>query len=273
MSQPPSKLIIVVLYNCAVSSSATLSAVLSSKLIRTQDKVMLWDNSAKQITSADRSELDGLAAKFEYVHTPENTALSVVYNNCVKANMNYDFALIFDQDSAFDDTFFEAFENAYHDNPSIALFLPLITMGQQVVSPGHYHQFKGKYWKKAVYGIVESKNNIAIASGLIIKIAALQRIGYFEEKLNLYGIDTNFMIRYSRVFDQFFVLNAHFAHDLSAFNDEIVTTKLRRFNNHKSAALFNASLFPLSTQVIARVYYFYKSLTYAVKYKSFKFFA
>jgi GT2 family glycosyltransferase len=274
MKNPPSKLIVLVLYKCTLSASQSFMSLLRcSPFLGAQDKIIVWDNSPEALGAAERPKLNSLGAcQAIYTHTPENVALSKIYNKAVQINPNYDFAVFLDQDSNFDSDFFSNFHNAQQQHPDIQLFVPLIKNKDVIASPGNFYKFKGKYWKTAKYGVVESKNTVAITSGMILRLSALASVGYFEERLALYGIDTNFMIRYSRLYPSLFVLDVYFDHDLSDFNEETVEVKIKRYQSHRSSSLVNAELFSAGTRRLASLYFMYKSAALCFKFRTLRFF-
>jgi GT2 family glycosyltransferase len=273
MRNEPKMLIIVVLYKSRVLDSDTFKSLIASKdALSDTDKICIWDNSPIPQSVEDLTNISNLNfCEIEYTSTPENLSLSKIYNTIIKANPQMDYVVLLDQDSVFGSAYINAFKDAQSKHAEIKMFAPLITSNGLVVSPGHFVYFNGKYWKSPKYGLVKSKNTIAIASGLIISIDAVRKVGYFEERLTLYGIDTNFMIRFSRCYEEFYVLSTTFNHDLSEFNIEDKQVKLNRFLSHKESCLINARLFSVDVRVTTRLFFVYKSLSLAIKYKEFKF--
>ena len=273
MEKFSAKIIIVVLYKTTLADSPTIQSLLNCQSeLRKNDKICLWDNSPSGVAI---DELDHLGEKFEakieYTNTPENLSLSKIYNNIIQANLGFEYVILFDQDSKFNSDFFSYFNSVQQRNKHINLFLPLIKTDKLIASPGDFRYFKGKYWSTPKYGVIDSKNVLAIASGLIIKTSTFQSVGYFDERLQLYGIDTNFMIRYSRNFDKLFVMDVYFNHDLSDFNIESTSTKLRRFHSHRASSILNSQLFSYDVKILTKLFFVYKSIQYTVKYKDLKF--
>jgi GT2 family glycosyltransferase len=273
MGNEPKMLIIVVLYKSRVVDSDTFKSLIACKdSLSLADKVCVWDNSPVPQTEEDLIYIRNLKfCEVEYTSTPENLSLSKIYNTIIKANSSMDYVVLLDQDSIFGSEYINAFKDAQSKHSGIMMFAPLITSNGLVVSPGHFIYFNGKYWENPKYGIVRSKNTIAIASGLIINIEAVRKVGYFEERLTLYGIDTNFMIRFARHYEELFVLHTTFNHDLSEFNLEDKLVKLNRFLSHKESCLINSELFSLDVRITTRLFFVYKSLTLAIRYKEIKF--
>ena len=211
-------LILIVLYEFKVKDSLSYISLLKSSEYLSESKLILWDNSPS-IQSIDTNNISFLQY-VEYIHTPENMSLSKIYNRVIQANEEYDYMIILDQDSSFSSDYLEKLNSAIIKHPSINLFLPLIRAEHNIVSPGDYKIFKGSYWKKEKYGIINAKNILAINSGMAINFNYLKNIykGY-DERLRFYGTDTSFMLEYSEDNDFLFVIDYVFKHD-SALLDE-----------------------------------------------------
>ncbi len=171
-------------------------------------------------------------------------SLAAIYNSALAANSGYDMLHLFDQDSSFGPAYFKTIAAAANAHPEVNLFLPLIRCSGLLISPGHFFLFKGKYWAAPKTGLVTAKNNVAIASGMAICTGYLKTFGGFEERLKLYGIDTNFMLRYARDNQFFYVIDAGFEHDVAEHKAESREVKKRRFADFKQSSLINAKLFP-----------------------------
>ena len=258
----PARLLIVVLYRLSVRESPTLQSLARcTGELDAGDIVVVWDNSPESQDRKDLAELGAaLPAALHYRHTPENLSLALIYNRAIAAHPEASFVFLLDQDSGFGEEYFREIDTAAAAHPDINLFMPLIRHGRQVVTPGHFHYFKGKYWRTAQYGRVNARGNTAITSGMCIRMPYLQRLGGFDERLRLYGIDTNFMIRYSRDNAFFFVISAPFSHHLSDFAQEDRVIKKARFDDFRRASMINAKLFPLPVQVLTRLFLWYKTL-------------
>lgn len=256
-----SKLLIVVLYKTDISSASSLQAIKFALSATSADKIFIWDNSTRPQTDAEIEEYASqLSAAVEYRHTPDNISLARIYNTIISENRGLELVFIFDQDSSFDATYFEEIEEAASANKHINLFLPLITVGDKYVSPGHFQYFKGKYWVEPHYGMISAKNTVAVMSGMCIRMVYLKTFGGFNEALKLYGIDTNFMIRYGRDNQYLYVIHATFKHHLSDFTAEPHEVKRRRFADFKKSSQINATLFPWPIRVMTHAFLFYRTL-------------
>jgi hypothetical protein len=268
------KLFVVVLYKRTLLDCPTyISLRQTLDVLTTSDKVVFWDNSPEP---ADNDALKVARhtlqpVSLEYIHTPKNLALSRIYNHCIANNQQYDLLILLDQDSSFTASYLVEITDSVCLHQSVNLFVPLIVQDNLIVSPGSFNGFKGKYWRHKRYGLVEARGNIVITSGMAVRLSYFKQFGKFEERLNLYGIDTNFSVRYGRQNDFFYVLRTPFHHDLSDFNEESVASKERRFKNFSRASLINAELFPFYIQFLARLFITYKGFMNALKYRKLSF--
>lgn len=254
-----SLLILIVLYKQSLDESLTVQSLLKIKNIANNSKLVIWDNSPEPQTEDAIIKINKiLNYEVLYINTPENVPLSKVYNTVINKNPYYDFLLLFDQDSFFTEEYFQKLNKYSEENKDINLFLPLIKHNSFIISPGAFKYFKGKFWKKEKLGRLEAENILAIASGMAIRMSYLSKFGNFDERLNLYGIDTNFMIRYWKQNKWLYVFNPVFKHDLSDFNKESKYIKNLRFKDKIMAEQFNLGLFPKYIQMIGSLYIKYK---------------
>ena len=224
-------LILIVVYECKVKESLSYISLLKSSEYLSNSKLILWDNSPS-IQSIDTDNISSLQ-QAEYIHTPENMSLSKIYNRVIQENEEYDYMIILDQDSSFSSDYLEKLNSAIIKHPSINLFLPLIKSEQTIVSPGDYKIFKGSYWGKEKYGIIDTKNILAINSGMVINFNYLKNIykGY-DERLRFYGTDTFFILEYAENNDFLFVIDYVFKHKSALLDrDENVDKQIIRLND------------------------------------------
>ena len=264
-------LILIVVYECKVKESLSYISLLKSSEYLSNSKLILWDNSPS-IQSIDTDNISFLQ-QAEFIHTTENMSLSKIYNRVIQENEEYDYMIILDQDSSFSSDYLEKLNSAIIKHPSINLFLPLIKSQQTIVSPGDYKIFKGSYWKKERYGIIDAKNILAINSGMVINFNYLKNTykGY-DERLRFYGTDTFFMFEYSKKNNFLFVIDYVFQHESALldrnerFNKKIIRLNdlffsWRIVNEHKKLNL-----------ILINVYILIKTFKLVIKYKNPKYF-
>lgn len=231
-------LLVVVLYKESISSSQTLSSLSHNCSEYINDLfLVIWDNSPCKVNEEELKLLEKIYIRFAYHHTPENLALSKIYNSVIQLYGKKNEALfLFDQDSYITADYFILMKESMQKNVDIDLFVPYIQVDDQIVSPGKMGFYTGEYLKEKIVGRICSKNMIAITSGMVIRISLFytQNIK-FDENLSLYGIDTKFCIDYSERNDYLYVLDYQLEHSLSMFEPESNSVKMRRLKeNHKS---------------------------------------
>lgn len=229
--------LLVVLYKETLASSTTIHSFLKSRKYHKKIKLIIWDNSPNKIE--DFSLLNDYNLSFKYIWTPENLPLSVIYNQVIENIINADFLFLFDQDSSFNDVYFDEFFCSLNDNLDLKLFLPLIKNQNRIVSPGLFWIYKGVYIRENIGGRISSKNILAVSSGMIIRINIFRESPLkFDENLSLYGIDSKFLLDYSEFYKELFVLNYELKHNLSQFIVESKDVKLQRMKKYMGSWLY-----------------------------------
>lgn len=258
-----SRLIVIILYRISPDASASVSSLVRAQdALTTDDIVLVWDNSPDpaDAPAAIQQIDDSSPATWIYRSTPENLSLAAVYNRAFLQFPAKDLLVIFDQDSSFSSDYFRKADEAFADNPDIDLVVPLVRIHDLIVSPGHYRYIKGSLWQKPKLGRVSSRNTVAIGSGMAIRSSFLRDFGGFDERLRIYGIDSNFMLRYAQKNPAFYVLDTEFGHDLAEFHIHDPATRWNRFEAFRHASLINAQLFPWPVPMLTRLFVGYKWL-------------
>jgi hypothetical protein len=270
ISFKPKLIVLVVLYKKTISASPTISHLLLQNKDLFDLELVVWDNSPAPCPEAEIAKLSATFDKFQYISTPENVWLSKLYNQVLRSS-TYDYALLLDQDSEMPDYYFDKLSAAISDFPHISLFLPIVMNNEKLVSPGSFIYFKGKHWKKIKTGLISSKNVLAITSGMVISIKVfLVHQMKFDERLNLYGIDTSFMLSFSKFEQQLYVLRVKFDHDTVLWSNPSADVMLSRFRNLKGTWPKILSNRPFAL-VLAYFYSKAVSLKLALKYQDVRF--
>lgn len=224
---------LVVLYKQRVTDSNTIvSYVRNCESIHKNTLLYIWDNSPATYEN-NLDFLKNTNIKFKYKHTPENVALSYIYNQVKQESSDKDLLFLFDQDSIIDNEYFDKVTSAAENNNDIALFMPYVKHNEMVVSPGRFFLYKGKYLKELKLGRLCSKNIIGITSGMAI---VPDKIKFkFDENLKLYGIDSKFCLDYSDNFKYIYIVEYNLKHSLSKFEKEDKAVKLFRLKSEMNA--------------------------------------
>jgi len=256
-------LILVVIYETKVRNSETINSLLKNMGYLKNTKLVIWDNSP----TIDNNASVFLANynNFEYTHHPENTGLSKVYNTVWNNNKEHDYFIIFDQDSEFEDDYFQKINHSIQEYPNQMLYLPIVKFKNLIVSPAKCKIVRGKYFEFLEPGIMTSKNRIAIASGLVISKIFLDKYNYsFNELLTFYGIDTQFLIDYQKYEDEFCVSDAQIKHNLSFYTENNFYARYKRYLNHKESLLIIYKSKPIKL-FITTLYFYIKDFQMFLK--------
>lgn len=263
-------LALIVVYGQIPVETTSFKTLAATRKTSAKVRLLIWDNSAEPHHTDD-----SFALYFEqttYISTPENIGLSTIYNKVIEEHLHHkEFLLLLDQDSAIPNDFFEQFSRHSNQHPEIDLFLPTIRANERLVSPLPYFYGWGKYWKTSRTGIQYSKFRSAINSGMMISGRYLKGdFSGYDERLRLYGTDTQFMVSYARSRKEFFIMDTIIDHDLSFFG-ATSKNKASKFLEMKSAYTWIYEKHPYYQRALNIIVMSTVSIVYALKHKSLSF--
>ncbi|MDE8652275.1 hypothetical protein [Novosphingobium album (ex Liu et al. 2023)] len=224
--------VVVVLYKTPAQESTTLRALAMQSERAPNISMTIWDNSPQSVyESATFEGLKGCFQAVEYVHAPENTPLSILYNRVIKANPA-DIYLLLDQDSDLPATYLETLHETSRSRPDILLFAPKVVANGQIVSPGQFGRIRGKLLSGIEPGLRSAEKATVVTSGLALRRALFFQFDlWFNEKLWLYLIDTDFFLRFRSKIVSYWVLSEEINHG-SALREELtLDQQIFRFRN------------------------------------------
>lgn len=230
-------LILVTLYEKSIFESKTLCSLFSGKkyFIESRYYLVVRDNGA-----VDQSEdflllLSKLGIEGRYFWDGENKPLSIVYNSVIDARYNrFQLFVNLDDDTVLNDDYFNSLLNLT-GMPGFSIAIPKVIVGKCMVSPGYYIGFKGFGKKRIRNGFVSSRFFMAITSGMVIEKKFLARTGLrFNERLNLYGIDTDFFLQARRRVKKIYIMSSEIKHS-SALKQLSGSDLSKRMSNRYSA--------------------------------------
>lgn len=241
---------VIVLYKETFTSATTIKSI-KENCLHIIDKVhfIIWDNSPTEMPLQEFEYIQNL--DYEYIHTPQNIALSKIYNKVIERYKEKRLLFLFDQDSTITEEYFEKCIAASAKNANIGLFVPYIMHNDLIVSPGSFFIYKGKYWKELKTGIIKSHNTLAITSGMCIRLSCLNGKLKFDENLVLYGIDSMFCINYWEEYPNLYVIDYRLNHNLSLFNSENYEIKKRRFISGIKSQCYIAKQISFTSYILA----------------------
>lgn len=274
-------IILVVLYNEIITkthSFISLVKAFENSAHRAEGyEVLFWDNSDASINeehvTAAISILTSLGLAAKYINTPENLALSKLYNQVIELYHNdKDYLFVLDQDSEFDNGYFSAFESIINQNAPDVL-LPVVKFKEQIVSPTKILYLKGFYYDSAPTGFINSSTISAINSGMIIALSYIRKYGYrYNERLRNYCTDDDIMQFVRKTKGSVYVMDYSFEHDLSLCTLNANSDSLRvRYNEmvRSKKILHSRNIFE---SAFVNAYFFAHRAYMALKYKDIKYF-
>lgn len=269
--------ILVVLYKVPLLRSETIRSLMGAAESLRGCTLLVWDNSPMPHASeADLADLRHSIADVQYVSTPENCPLSVIYNRTIRTKLPSDpgtFLVLFDHDSEFPGSLFERAREAIRANPDIALFLPVVTYRDRIVSPADFYFFTGMLWGARRLGRISSRFKTAINSGMVVSAPFLKTdFPGYDERFAFYGTDNWFMLEYARLRPVFCVFDAEISHRLDFHEAQDVESKLRRFREMNRATVLLARG-NLLLEAISRAYVRVRSLSLAIVHRDRRFLA
>jgi len=264
--------IVICLYNKDINESATLQSLLNFKDFKDYSTIFIWDNSKEVINQQSFIFLNNHFKNLIYKHTPENVALSKIYNAVIDSLEEDSYLMLCDDDSDIPLSFFEILEEQIKLNPYQDLFLPQIYSNSVLVSPAKDFLIKTALIKNLKAGTIHSSNITAINSGMVISSRFFNEGFRYDERLRFYGTDNYFMNEYSKLRKDLIVLDIKFTHSLSFNDSNDVNNKLRIFKEVKRS---NAIIY--SDQFFKRQIVLFNNLVVAcklsLKHKTFRFFS
>ncbi|MFK3792768.1 glycosyltransferase [Pseudomonas piscis] len=265
-----SYLILVVLYEKSFTQSESISSILKSLIYLQSSTIIIWDNSSKSKDASQVGKLKKITAGLDviYKHTPENKHLSEIYNSFVNLSpRKHDFIVLLDHDTVFDSQLFKAHQQAINAERNSNLYLPVVKFKNSIVSPGKQIFFKSLPYKDLGPGLMSSKRNTAINSGMIIRWSYFNdKFKGYDERLKFYGTDDYFMMEYRKTNETFYLLDYSINHDLTCNpdSDNIYKFKSSFHESQKAFLILHGNGRALS---IAGLVVFMRRLKHTLKFR------
>jgi len=237
-------LALTVLYKLAPSQSPALQSLARCLQSGVDIRLVVWDNSPDRSSETDLAWLQQNLPGSVYRHTPENLALSRIYNTIIREYLQQGktspFAGLFilDQDSSFGPELLDEAAEAMAAQPDVSLFLPHVMAEDAIISPAHMWGCIGYRWHSKRVGLIGARFHTAINSGMIVRSEYLtRRFPAYDERLRFYGIDNDFCRKYAMSERWMYVLDSEVKHSLSRDVDEPREMKLWRHRENVRALL------------------------------------
>lgn len=225
---------VVVLYKTHPQHSATLVSLSQHSYAEFYiDPIfVVWDNSSHGF---GESSLDFMPGRVKYYHSGLNEKLSSAYNKVVLDSSDMDWYVFLDDDSCVDESYLISLKSFFTSGVPVAV--PKILHNGVIISPGAVRGVKGKLLPEfSLYtGVRSSKQLVAMMSGTVVSSSVFGSGVYFDERLQLYGVDTRFFIDYSNVYSKIYVLDVVMTHH-SALRDESMPVEEQVVRHRRLAA-------------------------------------
>ncbi|WP_293912780.1 MULTISPECIES: glycosyltransferase [unclassified Sphingobacterium] len=232
--------ICIVLYNCKLEDSKTYKTLTASVYESGGAYILyVYDNSAvRQSLPANMKAW----CKICYIHDPTNPGVSKAYNECSRLAKDEGarWIILTDQDTDFPSNTLRKYAEALNDHPTIKLFAPILLSGNVPFSPSNYFLKRGVIWKRARPGIWKLKGKTILNSGVMINIESFFVSGGYNESIRLYFSDFEFLDRFKRIYEYFFVMNIYCYHQLSDIVEVDVKNAKRRFKFYCEGSYLSA---------------------------------
>ena len=227
--------VVIVLYKKKLSESKAYCSLMEAAKY-TDIHLHIWNNSPE-------IALDNIDIENSY-YNGNNTTLPLIYNQILdlvyaEDSSRDDLLMISDDDTDYAGVDLNAFKDACclnRNSNDCGVYIPRLYSGGMLISPGARVLFKGKCLKVVESGLYPSKNLLAINSGTIITKKCYEAMRpVFDPRLNFYGTDTDFFVRYQNFFKEVYILNQDIIHSLSEHSVESDSRVLFRLVDNRYA--------------------------------------
>ena len=196
--------LVLVLYNQKVWDCNTYHTLVRSN---SELPLFIYDNSPEP-----QHKPVEFAENVKYVSDTSNPGLSYAYNRAADyaKEKDYTWMLILDQDTFFAPNIIDEYVHAIDQNPTIKLFAPpmMLVVSEKYMSPVKIRCHSARPSKSVPVGVVSLKTYSPINSGMMINLEAFWEAGGYNERVKLDFSDYQFVKRFSKKQDSFYVLSS-----------------------------------------------------------------
>ena len=212
---------VVVLYNCRIEDSKSIQSINESLgCAPFAMDVVVYDNSPySEIESG--SKFSKGQFNIHYFHDASNPGVSKAFNVAAEyaKRLQKKWILLLDQDTSFPLECISSYLQAIEQHPTISLFVPILKLSSgTILSPSRYRFKRGFAIKEIVLGINSLKQISPVNSGMLINLDAFTKAGGYNEKIKLDFSDFQFIERFKKVSESFYIINMVV---LQEFSDEM----------------------------------------------------
>src|SRR5690606_3747179 len=185
----------------------------------------IYDNSAKPQVISLESEND-----IYYEHDCNNSGISRAYNQGAKyaKENNKKWILVLDQDTVLPIDWYIAYYQAVRDNYQLKLFAPILLIRNNVIfSPCKYKMKRGFHLDEITSGRHSLYKVSPVNSGMLISVKEFFAVGGYNEKVKLDFSDFQFIERFRKKNEFFYVVNLICNQDFSNDNPSVESQVFR----------------------------------------------
>lgn len=267
-----SLLVILVLYESDLETSESFQSV-ETCLESTNSTVdiFIYDNSRQKTNSL----LNIYNSKIYYVWDSSNPGVSKAYNEAssVAKQLNKKWLLLLDQDTDFPTDILMKYYLATIEQSSIYLFAPILkSRSGKIYSPCKYIFSRGFSPKTFSGGAKSCRGLSLLNSGMLITLDTFVNTGKYDENLKLDFTDAEFIERYKKIYDFFFIIDVEAIHDFSDFTDEL-SNSLSRYTRYCDSVSYMKSISSsFFDRITLLIFSCTRALKLSIKFKSLDFF-
>lgn len=262
--------IVIVLYNTKLENSITFKSLNDCLKEENSSKIdlIIYDNS---VDDQEIKHSDFPLWNITYVHDKSNPGVSKAYNEAAKiaTASGKEWILLTDQDTEFPKNAISKYIESVNTYSDIKLFAPYLKSGEINFSPSKYYFSRGFIWEKPLIGIHSFKNKTLLNSGIFVNLSAFNSIGGYNEKVQLYFSDFEFVNRFKQKHDLFCLIDLVCKHELSDVVKIDESAAKKRFYYYCEGGYQSATSKLNFAQLFITI--FLRSIKLSLKYKNFVF--
>ncbi len=258
-------LAVVVVYKMQIAECATLISLnKSASSINEKMDVIVYNNSP-ELTQTILNSPDNLNCSF--VEDGSNPGVSKAYNYAGKEGFKRGkkFLLLLDQDTDLPSNAISIYLEAINRDCTQMLFCPILQTIKGIYSPLKYYFRRGSNWNDVKPGIYSLKNISVLNSGMLVNEKAFRLVGGYNERIQLYFSDFDFINRFRKKYKYVVVVDMYCRHSLSDLDIQDYQSAIKRFNYYVDGS-YN-SILSFKDYIYLFVTIFLRSVKLSYRYK------
>lgn len=226
---------VIVIYNCSIESSESLSTLNKSLLISNlRLDLFIYDNSTIPGINKETGEREFPQLNITYLSDTQNPGVSKAYNTGadLASRLNKKWLLLLDQDTEFPENAIVTYLDAINAHKNQKLFVPVLHSPNGNYSPCKYYFKAGFRWNDIKPGIYNLRHKNILNSGTLVDLDLFMKTGGYKEKIKLYFSDFNFIDRLKKINNEFVVTDLVCNHKLSDIINVDRKAAINRFKSY-----------------------------------------